>query len=336
MPDANYDFLCARLRGVRASLYERDRLSRLCDCTSLEQLLRQLYPGRQIGDHIALERALTESHVSQLARVAKHLAGAERKLFAWLLCHYQLEALKVIFRCWANHEPMDVLTRYLPELPRKLALPVELLMQANSLGGFAAAVPVPVLRRALQRLQGQDQRPEDLYPVQATLDHAYYAELRTILRRVPERHRLPAQRMVRLDVAIYDILVLARGRLNYSLSFDELVAPVVAAGELLAGSRARRLGQAGDLAQLLDALPRALRRAGAAAQDVQNLEHALWTRLYDVANHSFYTRLFDLGTVAAFYYIKRVELANLIRVVESVRAGLPPDRIRTQLIPSLA
>jgi len=36
--------------------------------------------------------------------------------------------------------------------------------------------------------------------------------------------------------------------------------------------------------------------------------------------------------VVAFFAIKRVELANLIRVIEGVRYGMPPHAIRQGLI----
>ena len=58
----------------------------------------------------------------------------------------------------------------------------------------------------------------------------------------------------------------------------------------------------------------------------------LWDRLLVVANRQFYRSTEDCGGVQAFFVLKRVEFANLVRVIEGVRYGLGPEGIRKGLI----
>jgi vacuolar-type H+-ATPase subunit C/Vma6 len=65
---------------------------------------------------------------------------------------------------------------------------------------------------------------------------------------------------------------------------------------------------------------------------IADLERVLWERALQRANTQFYQSVGDLGAAVAFYAIKRVELANLFRVIEGVRYGMEPDAIRQGLI----
>ncbi len=58
----------------------------------------------------------------------------------------------------------------------------------------------------------------------------------------------------------------------------------------------------------------------------------MWRSLYLKANRWYYRSVLDFGAVAAFYYIKRIELANLIQISEHVRYGERGDAIRSKLI----
>lgn len=336
MLTTNYHFVCAKLRGMRRKMFERASLARLCECRRLEDVARETLPEHAAGDPLTLERYLTEAHVARLFSLAPLLGGRSRDLFLWLMRHYQLENLKVILRCWANREPRAALARYTVRTPPTLGLPVDRLMEASDLAAFAAAVPVPSFRLTLERLSQAHQNTEDLYAFQAALDRDYFAELLRLADSLARRQRLPTLPLVRFHAAIYDLLVLARGRLNYSLSFEDLVRPLVEVGEMLRKRQRRQIAAADGLDEVLDALPRQLRIAPPAESTLENLERALWTRLYRLANLTFYTSLFDLGAVVAFYYLKRIELANLVRLLQMVRRGVPPDEIRAAMIPPLA
>jgi hypothetical protein len=66
--------------------------------------------------------------------------------------------------------------------------------------------------------------------------------------------------------------------------------------------------------------------------DVGQLQQRLWERLYRVANRAFYGSSMRMGGVEGFYYVKRVELNNLIRVVELLRQEAPAADISRDLI----
>ena len=66
--------------------------------------------------------------------------------------------------------------------------------------------------------------------------------------------------------------------------------------------------------------------------DLGELQRRMWERLYLAANRVFYRSMFHMGCVEAFCYIKRVELANLIRVAELLKQELSARDIQRELI----
>ncbi|NIA21897.1 MAG: hypothetical protein GWP05_08050, partial [Anaerolineaceae bacterium] len=52
------------------------------------------------------------------------------------------------------------------------------------------------------------------------------------------------------------------------------------------------------------------------------IERRLWRRYYALANRAYFASQFDVGCLYAYSAIRRMELANLITVVELIRYGL--------------
>ena len=66
--------------------------------------------------------------------------------------------------------------------------------------------------------------------------------------------------------------------------------------------------------------------------DAGELQRRMWERVYLAANRVFYRALFHMGCVSAFYYIKRIELQNLIRVAELLRQEKSSSQIVRELV----
>jgi hypothetical protein len=132
-----------------------------------------------------------------------------------------------------------------------------------------------------------------------------------------------------------DVLFAMRARLNYDLAAEEvrefLVTDVPPAPP---GWEFAVMLEGKTFAEMLRAAPRAKMLVGP-GPDVAGLEEfqqRLWERLYRLANRLFTRSSLHMGVVEAFYYIKRVELNNLIRVVELLRQEVPPAEMARRLI----
>jgi len=336
---ANTEFIVAKVRGMRGKLYEGNRLSRLCDHPTVEDLATTLAPDQPIGDTIDLQRSLTTRHVADLCRILTHLDAQDAELFLVLLKHYQVENLKVLLRCWTAGADPATLARYTVDVPPPLALPTVTLMKSPDLETLVKAIPIPWLREGALLGLGEFEESGRLFFAEAGLDRAYFRELKHQAQHTRGPARQTVLELVDLEIDIYNVALVLRAVFNYSILFNKIrhfLAPLGARAGLPVLEEIR---SAENLDAAVPLVPPGLLHADAPVSSGDQLETAMWRNLYRVANRRYYTAVLDFGAVVAFYYVKRVELSNLIRVSECIRYGEHGDAIRkklTTLAPAVA
>ena len=129
---------------------------------------------------------------------------------------------------------------------------------------------------------------------------------------------------------VYNALLAARARLNLGMAADD-VSPFFTGG--VNPARFEPMLRANDFAGMLAALPsRRMILGDAEPRDAAELQQRAYERLYRAANAAFYGSASHMGVLEGFYYIKRVELANLIRVAELLRQERPSADIARELV----
>lgn len=325
---ANLDFIAAKVHGMRGHLYEDDSLRRLCDAPSIEELTQQLAPGEPVGDTIGLQRVLTTQHLASLSRLHPLLDGWMADLYLWLLRRYQVENLKVVVRGWAAKLDERAVSRYMIGVPEKLALPVADLMKASGMEALLDTIPVAPFREGALLGLGNFENTEQLFFIEAGLDKAYFSELKRIADRAPDALRASAEKLIHFELDVYNAMLTIRTVFNYELSFNAIRHLLAPFGGHVTDRVLDDLRNAPNREEAEELIPAALLHRGAGG----DVETAMWHRLYDIANHQFYAAGMEFGAVVAFYYIKRVELSNLIKISEGIRYGQSADAIRNTLI----
>jgi len=325
-------FIIAKVRGMRGKLYEGEKLTRLCDAPGIEELAATLAPGEPIGDTIGLQRHLTAQHVRALRSILVHLAGWRHELFLWMLRRYQVENLKVLLRAWATHAEPSLLARYTVDLPGAIGLPIQAMMNSPDLESVIRKIPVPELQAGAFTGLGGFEESGRLFFVEAGLDQGYLAELRRRSERVGEESRPAVRQLVGLELDIYNVMLVLRAMFDYSIPFNKVRGLFAPFGAYVGLRVLEQLRHAPDLDAAAGLVPPPALGATTPAPSAEALETAMWQNLYRVANRWYYSCVLDFGAIAAFYYIKRVELRNLIRISEHVRYGERGAAIRDQLI----
>ena len=326
-------YTIAKVRAMRSRLYEGDRLGELERARSIPELAQRLGFGEVAVGHLQLEALLVARHIADLLKVAPLLDGARGELYDWLLVRYQMENLKVVLRFWAAGEPVGQLARHLVEVPGLPSLPVAELAEVGDLADFIGLVPEPVFARGLSRGLAYWQAEGRTFFAETGLDAAYFQELIRRHAALGRADRQVTEQLVRVDLDTYNVLLVARAQLNYHLQLEDVAGFVVAGGRISPEALVEARGQAlSDILSRLEAL--ALMHLGEEMPTtLPQLEDAMALRLYRVANRRYYQSMLDLGAVVAFYYLKRNELANLVRVVEGLRYQVGWSEISGRLIP---
>ena len=334
MHGVGYAFLNAKVRGQRSRVYEKERLAELVSRRTVSALARDLYPDQRATDYLAVERRLAADHVSHLAGLAAFVSGAPEKLLRWMLYRYQVENLKVLLRFVATGQRPDDWADYLLPVPAAPPIPAEDLLASESLATFvrrAQLMGFKDLCRELARTPALAERP---FTIEAAWDSAFYRELAARADRVGGRDRPYVLELVGHEIDTYAILFALRARLNYAIPADDILRLTPTSGQRVRPAAIARIAASTDLAAALSALPPvSVGGAPGGPHSIEDVETRLWRRTCTLASRVFASSVRGPGIVVAFFYVKRVELMNLIRLVELFRYGTAQEQVRSCLIP---
>jgi len=345
--ELNLDFLAANVHGRRSRMVEGDRLERLLRLRTVPDLARALVPeAGEVVRGVDLERRLVLRLAEDLTALAS-MAGGLRggALLGWLPMRLQVENLKVLARGMVRRLPAEAVRPHLVPVPG-LPLPEpEAAVRAEGLEGFSALVPQEPLREGLARAEALWRETGAPLAIEAGLDAGYLAELLRRADAVPDRAHVRA--VVEQEAAGFELMLAVRGRFVHGLKAEVLrplavrpagMEPLLRAADPAEAARAA-------LGRVIDRPPRTVpgtargRRepegsaAPAGGVDLADLEALVWDRYWRVAAGVFRRSHMGLGAVVAYAALRRVELANLIRVVEAARLGLDAAAVRPHLVP---
>jgi len=323
------DFVNARVRGMRSKLYESERLVELADTRSLPELFRRLRPSDAFAGHLEFEQRLAGDTVRELNTISRYLSGNYNRLFCWLLAHFQLENLKVVLHAYMAHEPPTAAEKLMTPAPAWLGVDVASLFQAPNLRRFAAALPMKELRNDLAKLLDKNEAPEPAV-VEMTLDSAYLKTLGLLAAATQGWTRELAGR----EVDARNVLLMLRARFNFNRDFAVIRSFIEPSGVRLTRYRVERIAGARGLPEALAVaaeicLPFGERGSFAT---IQQFEDALVRTQYRLASRCLAEAVLEEAVVFGYYYIKCAELANLVRLTESIRYGLTRDEIKERLL----
>jgi len=329
---SNLDFIVAKVRGMRGNLYEGERLRRLCEFSSIEDLAARLAPHEPIGSAVALQRSLTARHVDELHRILRHLDGWEAEMLTWMLRRHQVENLKVLLRAWAAKAGVETLAAYTVELPPPLDLPMKKLAASASMEELVAAIPVERIKEGALLGLGDFEESGRLFFIEAGMDKAYLNELHNVAGQAAGDTRAHVLKLVMLELDIYNVMSVIRALFNYSIIFNKIRPFLAPFGASVAMNIVDDVRNAPDPDTAASLIPASLTGRHNRPLSANEVESAMWNTLYHVANRLYYTAVLDFGAVAAFHYVKRIELANLVRISECVRYGESGDTVRHKLM----
>ena len=329
----DFSFVSAKLHGMRSKLYEGARLDALTTLRNPFEMMSAVFPATDLRDRYGFEQRLVEQHVHDLNRICVLLEGANRAFFDWQIERYRIENVKTLLRAWKARELVVDARSMIARLPDALALDVDGLLSAPGLADFTRLLPGRLYTEGVRRGAVQYHDTNHLFFIEAGLDAVYFEELCRRAAALSKADRAEVETLVGLEVRIYDVLFALRGRLNLGLSAeavgDFLVTDVGAAPDSVS---LEPVLAAEDFAGMLAALPQRRMLPSGEPQDIAAVQRALHEHLGRAANRAFYRSMFGMGVVEGFYYVKRVELANLIRACELLRQERPGADIARELL----
>jgi vacuolar-type H+-ATPase subunit C/Vma6 len=326
------DFVSARLHGRRSRMAEAGRLDELCRLRSLAELSRALYGDAAPTTAVELQRRMVREQAAELRQIACWLEGAAGRVVEWMAERFQVENLKSLARGFATRKPLTEVQPHLVRLEGQPALDAAAFLEAETLEAFADLIASKPLRLSVRAVADSYRSAPKAFFIEAALDRGYFLELQDRIDRLRDEDRDGVTRIVRQEIDIFHLMLVTRGRFQYGLKAEQLLALRFKGTGFHRDPLAAMLA-AGDLSEVAAKAAGVVTDFVAGAADPMALEVLAWHRYLRLAAATFRRNPLALGMAVSYAAIRRVELANLITLTEGIRAGIEPDVIRRRLIP---
>lgn len=334
------DYLATRLHARRSRMAEKARLDGLCHLRSLPELGRAVFRGSEFSVTTDFQRRLVQDLAAEMSWCLKHLEADDQDFIAWLQVRFQVENIKTLLRGFLNHTPLETLQPRLVQLPSGLTLEAAALLAAKSLEEFVGRLPAGSPRSRLHAVAASQREPPP-FLLEAALDAGYFQELLARNNRLGGGELEIVKPLVCQEANLFQFLLVVRGRFNFGLTAETLLPLRVSnGGEVVEWFRA--VLSAPDILAaakcvvgiVIDSLPAAGRSAGEQATvDISVIESLAWQRCLRLANLTFRRSHMGVGAVVGYFGVRRMEIANLITLSESIRLGVDEHAIRARMMP---
>lgn len=333
------DYLATRLHARRSRMAEAERLNALCHLRSVAELANLIFPNTEIPDTAEFQRRLVFELTAEIYGCLKHLDPHDQEFVEWLLVRFQVENVKILLRGFTNHSPLSVLAPHLMRLPPELALDEASLLAAASLTEFAGRLPAGGPRKRLLTFLAHAGEPAPLFLLEAALDAGYFAGLTARTGRLPGGEHEIVAPLIFQEVNAFQFMLAVRGRFNFHLTAPSLM-PLGMSGCGVGPEWFHGLLSVPDLMSaaksaagvVIDELPpQPPTDEGQPAIEISTLELLIQQRYLRLANTAFRRSHLGVGAVAGYFGLRRVEIANLITLSESIRLGLDVREMRLHM-----
>jgi len=178
------------------------------------------------------------------------------------------------------------------------------------------------------------QSRKSVFVLEIALDQSYYRRLWSSLETLSERDRRVASRLVGIEVDLKNLQWILRGIMYYRIPTAELLEDLIPHGWRIQPSVTRKALEKSDVTDVLEQLALGPYQellsgwlARAPRESAALLEGILWEILLRQVRLSLAGFPFTIGTPLAYCFLKRLEVQNLIRLLESIAMEIPPDEI---------
>jgi V/A-type H+-transporting ATPase subunit C len=333
---AKYAYLNALIRArLSRCLGEREfrTLAQTADLAEAAPLLKETDYGRlapliESGAPPALiEKALLEIEIQQYRDILRHAEGAVGRLVFALMEVHDVGKVEGLLRLWSEKE-WDA-RESLVEEEICYPMPVDSILKAASIEEIILLLDRTPFKDALAAAYGDYRRSNRLFYLEAALEADYYRRLWQRVDELGKHDRSVAGRLIGLEVDIRNLEILIRMKTYCALPAGELRRVLLPGGLSLSEQALTDAYASGDLRAVGSALrsiplksfppPAGPRQA---IEQLRLLQALLGEAVAAAARRVLVGYPFTIGTVVAYFSLRRAEAGELRRLLVGKAMGI--------------
>ena len=329
--DTRVSILATRLFDHRfVERLARMELGELAERFGLTAVLDAPLPVR--AKSRALEQALLQTLMADLAILLRPLSAIERALLLHWARQYALSNLKTLVRGKLYALDWKEIRENLYDLPPRVRLPRqdELFRAENVLELLRQLERGPYRLIARQAREIFEQRREP-FALETTIDQRYYAGLARQVALFRDANHGPLQRLLGALLDRVNLLWLLRFRFSYQLSPSETFYQLVPSSHLLHRETLLRLVNLETFERVLEALPPPLQVSLAGSTNLIEVQRRINRHVYGEAEQVLRHGRSGIARALAYLMRREMDLFLLFSLIQGHLLELPHELIETAL-----
>ncbi len=341
---ATYAYLNARLRAKISKLISAEEYRRLSRTDSIEECYEALRHAEyrhvfanlsSAADLPVAEASLMEDLLSSHREVAEDSKAEVREFVEELMRKYEVENLKVILRAWHSTEQKAFIYRgYICN-----EIPVDSILAAETIEEIIVLLGEMSYRRPLADARESYKKSRSLFYLEVALDKELYEATWRAIGELSGVDRKIASKLMGIEIDILNINWILRFKRYYNLGLAEITALMIPGGLQIKEEFVRNAYPGRDETSLMSALLTGVYgsvlptlRTEKEVQALSLLEGFLKEIYAQQLRKALGGYPFTIGTVIAYLRLKRMEVANIVTVLNGKALDLPPEEIVRNLV----
>ncbi|HEX40630.1 MAG TPA: hypothetical protein ENN81_01035 [Phycisphaerales bacterium] len=350
-PLAKYAFINAKLRARISNILPDETFGQLEKAVSIDAALTLLRDTAfaaletvysATGDLRQAELELLKKEIDLYKDIRQHVHPDSLELIEALLYQFETDNLKNAIRIFFDRQvrkrPADAGEHYIIYERIVHDIPFDIIVNARSFDEVAAACEGTPYRGLIRKFAPTVEADTSLFRMEVALDHLYYERLLAAIAKLDRKDREIAMRLAGVEIDLQNINWILRLKAFYDMPLEAVLATIVPGGLNLNKAVIHELYQAQNVTSVLHDVvttqyPGLSAMLSARASDLAS-RLLLIRRILDEILKQEIRRIlsgypFTIGTVLAYFALKRNELKRIRTILNAKQYGIEPERIES-------
>ena len=328
------EYLYARIRGIRAKTYHGESLQELAGVSGLDELSGELKRhGIVEGNRESFAKAVQIRELQILDKLRLQMPLFLERYYRAFMERTRYRNIKTLLRYRYFKENEETIRSLVIPMPFGESVDVTRALRAESSEDFISELHLGEDAQSVEECIRPLMETRDIIATESDLERLAYAKLAAAAKKLPLAIRKAAVELIQLEIDIQNICMLIRNARTTHWNEERIARLWLPDGRFLAQTMLENLLAAGDVQDIVAALPEAYRRelSAVAGNDIPPYEHAAWKMLFALAER-IHLESSDLRMpLVAFPFLLHFESIDLSRLHECIYFGFKPREIADYL-----
>lgn len=296
--------------------------------TSYKEALKDLTDDDVHRGHF--EVLLYRAVVSDALKIAKHLYGAEKKIYRYIYRKLETEDVKKMLRTLQMGRKLSDIDRATLFVSKYSIIDFTKSLEAIDVEGLVDTLKGTYFYPILKPIINENGRI-DIFTAEMLLDLSYFQRMEKLIKKFSKgKDREVLRDLLGLEADFRNMFWIFRAKKYYSLSKEMIYRYMIPFRYKLSKETFNEMIEAPDMESVIALIGKTF-YGNIVNFDEERVELQFLSYMHDVQERSMRNEPFTIAPVVGYMYLKEIEVLNITNIVEGIRYNVEPKQIHKYL-----